>query len=87
MPDMCRPDIVMKALKASNFDVVEARDMALDSNPGGISWFQPLTPSWNVFTQRFQFNWLGLRLTKAMLWIMELVRLSVGFVNRTNQRL
>lgn len=71
---MITPEAVDKALVASGFEMVETRDAALDPNPGGIPWFQPLTPSWNVFTQRFQFNWLGLRLTKAALYVMEMVR-------------
>lgn len=71
---MITPTEVDKALVASGFELVETRDAALDPNPGGIPWYQPLTPSWNVFTQRFQFNWLGLRLTKAALYVMEMVR-------------
>lgn len=74
LPDMITPTAVDKALVASGFEIVETRDAALDPNPGGIPWYQPLTPSWNVFTQRFQFNWLGLRLTKAALFVMEMVR-------------
>lgn len=73
---MCKTDTVNDALKNAGFEIIETRDMALDSNPRGITWYQPLTPSWNVFTQRFQFNWLGMQLTKAVLWLMELVRLS-----------
>ena len=74
LPDMITPTQVDLALKAAGFDILEARDAALDPNPGGIPWFQPLTPSWNVLTQRFQFTWLGMRITKAALWVMELVR-------------
>lgn len=70
---MITPTQVDSALKAAGFDILEARDAALDPNPGGIPWFQPLTPSWNVLTQRFQFTWLGMRITKAALWVMELV--------------
>ncbi|CAN0252045.1 unnamed protein product [Ascophyllum nodosum] len=76
LPDMITPDKVDAALKASGFELLETRDAAREPNPGGIPWYQPLTPSWNVFTQRFQFNWLGIRLTKAMLWVMELLHLA-----------
>lgn len=76
LPDMITPTQVDSALKAAGFDILEARDAALDPNPGGIPWFQPLTPSWNVLTQRFQFTWLGMRITKAALWVMELVKLA-----------
>lgn len=78
LPDMIGFDEVNAALKSSGFEILETRDVALDPNPGGISWYQPLTPSWNIFTQRFQFNWLGMRLTKAMLWVLELVSLGWG---------
>lgn len=71
---MITPAGVDSALKQSGFEVLETRDAALDPNPGGIPWYQPLTPSWNVFTQRFQFTWLGMRLTKAALYVMEMVR-------------
>lgn len=71
---MCKPQVVNAALNAVGFEVLETRDVALDPNPGGIPWYRPLTPSWNPLTQRFQFNWLGHRLTKAALWVMELVR-------------
>lgn len=70
---MITPTQVDSALKSAGFDILEARDAALDPNPGGIPWFQPLTPSWNVLTQRFQFTWLGMRTTKAALWAMEMV--------------
>lgn len=74
LPDMIGPEAVDKAIAASGFEIIETRDAALDPNPGGIPWYQPLTPSWNIFTQRFQFNWLGMRLTKAALYVMEMVR-------------
>lgn len=73
LPDMCTPSVVDEALTTVGFEVLETRDMALDANPGGIPWYQPLTPSWNVFTQRFQFNWFGMRLTKAIIYVMEMV--------------
>ncbi|CAM9951796.1 unnamed protein product [Sphacelaria rigidula] len=66
---MCQPSAINSALKRSGFDILEARDMALDDNPGGVTWYYPLTPGWNILSQRFQFNWLGLRLTKAALYI------------------
>lgn len=73
LPDMIGPEAVIAALKSAGFEILETRDVARDPNPEGISWYQPLTPSWNIFTQRFQFNWLGMRVTKAVLWVMELV--------------
>lgn len=43
----------------------------------------PLMPSWNPFTQRFQFNWFGLRLTKYSLKVMEFLRLAPAGTSRT----
>ncbi|CAM9227169.1 unnamed protein product, partial [Ectocarpus fasciculatus] len=82
LPDMITPPEVDSALKASGFEILETRDAALDPNPGGIPWYQPLTPSWNVFTQRFQFNWLGMRLTKAALYVMEMFYLAPAGTNK-----
>lgn len=56
LPDMARPQEVVAALKEVGFEVLHTRDMALDSNPGGEPWYLPLTPSWKVWTQRFQFT-------------------------------
>ena len=43
----------------------------------------PLMPSWNPFTQRFQFNWLGLCLTKYSLMLMECLRIAPSGTSRT----
>ncbi|CAM9123141.1 unnamed protein product [Ectocarpus sp. 4 AP-2014] len=87
LPDMITPPEVDSALKASGFEILETRDAALDPNPGGIPWYQPLTPSWNVFTQRFQFNWLGMRLTKAALYVMEMFYLAPAGTNKVQAML
>lgn len=52
-------------------------------NRGGKPWMLPLMPSWNPFTQRFQFNWFGLRLTKYSLKVMEFLRLAPAGTSRT----
>lgn len=41
------------------FEIVETRDVALSAQElqqqgGGQTWYLPLTPSYNVFSQRFQ---------------------------------
>lgn len=50
---------------------------------GGKPWMLPLLPSWNPFTQRFQFNWFGLHLTKYSLKVMEFLRLAPVGTSRT----
>jgi sterol 24-C-methyltransferase len=56
LPDMARPQEVVAALKDVGFEVLHTRDMALDSNFNGESWYLPLMPSWKFWTQRFQFT-------------------------------
>lgn len=56
---------------------------ARNHHRGGKPWMLPLMPSWNPFTQRFQFNWFGLRLTKYSLKIMEFLRLAPAGTSRT----
>ncbi|CAN0250895.1 unnamed protein product [Phaeothamnion confervicola] len=76
LPDMCKPQAVVAALKAVGFEVVEHRDMALDENSGGIPWYQPLTPSYNLLSQRFQFTPVGMVVTRYGLWLLEKIRLA-----------
>ena len=54
---------------------------------GGKPWMLPLMPSWNPFTQRFQFNWFGLRLTTYSLKILEFLRLAPAGTSRTQMLL
>jgi len=56
---------------------------AKEHNRGGKPWMLPLMPSWNPLTQRFQFNWLGRRLTKFSLKILEFLRLAPEGTART----
>ena len=76
LPDMCHTSAVDKAIKKAGFELLESRDVALDENPGGITWYQPLTPSWNVLSQRFQFTGFGMWLTTNLLWVLEKCRLA-----------
>ena len=73
---MCHTSAVDKAIKKAGFELLESRDVALDENPGGITWYQPLTPSWNVLSQRFQFTGFGMWLTTNLLWVLEKARLA-----------
>lgn len=38
--------------------------------------YHPLTPSYNLFSQRFQFTAIGMHLTTTMLKLLECVRLA-----------
>ena len=46
LPDMCHTSECDAALKAVGFELVDARDAALDANPGGEAWYTILTPSY-----------------------------------------
>jgi sterol 24-C-methyltransferase len=39
-------------------------------------WMTPLMPSWNIFSQRFQFNCVGAVVTNVAIYLLELVRLA-----------
>lgn len=49
---------------------------ALKNYRGGKPWMHPLLPSWNPFTQRFQFNWIGQLLTEYILMLLEFLRIA-----------
>jgi sterol 24-C-methyltransferase len=87
LPDMCHTSEVVRALKATGFEVIETRDMALDSNVGGIPWYQPLTPSYNIFSQRWQFTATGQILTRVALRILEFMRLVPEGTNKVQRML
>jgi len=78
LPDMASIDEVVSALKNVGFEVIEARDMALDPILAeGDPWWLPLYPSWNPFTFRFQLSPVGKFLTRNILWILEGIRYSL----------
>ena len=66
----------MQALRAVGFEVLEARDMALDERFGGDPWWLPLHPSNNPFSFRFQMSPGGRFIIPRILWVMECLRLA-----------
>lgn len=72
LPDMATEQDCVDALKNVGFEVIEARDMALDSLFGsGSPWWLPLHPSNNPLNFRFQLSPLGKWITRNLLWIFE----------------
>lgn len=62
-PLQTTPSATNPPLKQVGFEIVETRDMALSAQElrqqgGGQTWYLPLTPSYNVFSQRFQVRFL-----------------------------
>lgn len=71
LPDMAYEHECTDALKEVGFEVIEARDMALDPIFGGDPWWMPLHPSNNPFNFRFQMSPLGKFITRNILWVCE----------------
>jgi len=88
LPDICHTSVCLDALKESGFEVLHQRDMA-DAfiGKGGKPWMLPLLPSWNPLSQRFQFNWLGFRLTNGMIRLLEFLWLAPKGTFKTQQML
>jgi len=76
LPDMASQEDVVKALTSVGFELVEARDMALDERFGGDPWYLPLYPSSNPFTFRFQMTDTGKFITKNLVWTLEKIGLA-----------
>lgn len=74
LPDMATQQECVDALTSVGFELIEARDMALDNTYGADPWWLPLYPSNNPFTFRFQLSPVGMATTRAILWFMELIR-------------
>lgn len=88
LPDICHTSVCSKAMIAAGFELLEERDMAEDDfGAGGKPWMLPLLPSWNPLSQRFQFNWLGFRLTNLMIQILEFLWLAPKGTFKTQQML
>lgn len=84
LPDICHTSVCIEALKKAGFEVLHEKDLAdEDIGTGGKPWMTPLLPSWNPFTQRFQFNWLGQILIKYMLITLEFLRLAPTGTSKT----
>eukprot|EP00586_Coscinodiscus_wailesii_P017138 CAMPEP_0172519244 /NCGR_PEP_ID=MMETSP1066-20121228/291303_1 /TAXON_ID=671091 /ORGANISM="Coscinodiscus wailesii, Strain CCMP2513" /LENGTH=425 /DNA_ID=CAMNT_0013301797 /DNA_START=111 /DNA_END=1389 /DNA_ORIENTATION=+ len=84
LPDIASTKECLAALEKAGFEILDERDMAEDYlGQGGKPWMLPLMPSWNPFTQRFQFNWLGRNLTKYGLKLMELCFLAPKGTSKT----
>lgn len=73
LPDMATQDECTNALTSVGFELIEARDMALDERYGGDPWYLPLYPSYNPFSFRFQLSPPGMFITRNILWVLELI--------------
>ena len=76
LPDIISAEEVLDAMREVGFEIVEARDMALDNLYGGDPWYWPLYPSWNPFDFRFQMNPFGKGVIQVVLTVLEFLRLA-----------
>ena len=77
LPDVVHSKVCINAMKEAGFSVVEARDLANDNfGHNGSPWYLPVTPSWNPFSQRFQFNWFGYWLVNLAVQVLEFLWLA-----------
>lgn len=88
LPDICHTSVCLHAMEMAGFEILEARDLAKDEDHTQmLPWMLPLMPSWNPFSQRFQFNWLGYKLTNAMISLLETCYLAPKGTVKTQRML
>mmetsp|Transcript_19815 Transcript_19815/g.28495 ORF Transcript_19815/g.28495 Transcript_19815/m.28495 type:complete len:413 (+) Transcript_19815:25-1263(+) len=73
LPDMATQEECVQALRDVGFEIVEARDAALDQTFGGEPWWMPLHPSPNPFSFRFQMHPVGKFFMRNILWTLECI--------------
>jgi len=75
LPDMCHTSVCTKAVIDSGFELIEARDCALDGHDGGDPWYLPLSPSYKPWAwPRFQFNPVMFALMPKILGALEFIK-------------
>ena len=88
LPAICHTSVCLQAMIDAGFEVLEERDCTEDNiGKGGKVWHLPLLPSWNPLTQRFQFNWLGFRMTNMAVRMLEFLYLAPSGTYKTQQML
>jgi sterol 24-C-methyltransferase len=90
LPDICNTTDCLQALRDAGFELVYECDFASRSDIHGYahkiqSWMTPLLPSWNLLSQRFQFNWLGAIITNVAIYGLELVRIAPAGTVKTQK--
>lgn len=84
LPDMCHTSVCTKAVENSGFELIEARDCALDGHAGGDPWYRPLTPSWKPWVlPGFQFNPVVFRIFPHLLRALEFLRVVPAGTSKT----
>jgi sterol 24-C-methyltransferase len=90
LPDVVHTSVCLNAMKEAGFEILESRDMQEEEEIASnvvLPWMLPLMPSWNIFTQRFQFTWLGFRLTNFCIVLLEKMKLAPKGTIKTQRML
>jgi sterol 24-C-methyltransferase len=77
LPDLVHTSVCTQAVRDAGFELLEARDCALDGDlTGGEAWWVPLSPSWHPLKwPRFQFNPIMYALMPVILRALEIIGL------------
>lgn len=79
LPDIITTSECYKSLVSAGFEVLLEQDLAGSDHSvlqGTSSWMTPLQPSWNILSQRFQFNHVGAVVTNTVIRVLEVLRLA-----------
>jgi sterol 24-C-methyltransferase len=75
LPDLPTIEVVLDAIKANGFEVLEYEDIAERHNPDtDIPWYDALDASWSW--NGFKHTRLGRYLTDKMIWVLETAKLA-----------
>lgn len=85
LPDIISTKECLQAMRDAGFEIVSESDIAVVDRSHTEPWETPLMPSWNPFSQRFQFNSVGGPLTNAMIYLLELVRIAPAGTVKTQK--
>ena len=85
LPDVGTVTECQMALLFAGFDVVTATDLAVSVAGPVQPWMTPLQLSWNVLSQRFQFNCVWALMVNAAIYTLETVRLAPAGTVKTQQ--
>jgi sterol 24-C-methyltransferase len=75
LPDMALTTEVDKAIVEAGLILIESKDMALEENPGGDTWYEPLMPGMKYFTQ-MQFTAIGTKVMHYVLTALEFLKVA-----------
>jgi sterol 24-C-methyltransferase len=93
LPDICNTQNCLQCMKDAGFEIIYDGDLASSTDIRGYSgtngkiqpWMTPLLPSWNLLSQRFQFNWFGAIITNNVIYTLELLRIAPAGTVKTQK--